>query len=61
MNGYTIQELSKELGISEHAVYLRLNKADIKPLTQQAIYPEAALEAIREVSKGGRPRKNDEK
>jgi Zn-dependent peptidase ImmA (M78 family) len=57
MNGYTIQELSEKLGISEHAVYLRLSKAGIKPLTQQAIYPEVALEAIREVSKGGRPRK----
>jgi hypothetical protein len=57
MTGLTIQEMSKKLGISEDAVYLRLRTAGIQPLTRQAIYPESALEQIREVSKGGRPKK----
>lgn len=58
MEGLTIQELSEKLGISEDAVYFRLVKAGIKPLTRQAVYPASALESIREVSRGGRPRKN---
>jgi Mor family transcriptional regulator len=56
MQGYTIQELSKKLKISERAVYQRLRSIGIEPLTRQAIYPEVALEKIREVSKGGRPK-----
>jgi transposase len=58
MTGYTIQELSKKLKISERAVYQRLRNAGIEPLTRQAVYPEGSLEKIREVSKGGRPRKS---
>jgi transposase len=61
MEGYTLEELAKILGISEEAVYLRINRAGIKPLTRQAIFPKSTLETIREVSKGGRPRKNDKK
>jgi transposase len=57
MEGYTLEELAKILGISEEAVYLRINRAGIKPLTRQSIFPKSTLEAIREVSKGGRPRK----
>jgi hypothetical protein len=57
MTGLTIQEMSKKLKISEDAVYLRLRTAGIQPLTRQAVYPESALEKIREVSRGGRPRK----
>ena len=55
--GFTIQELSKKLKISERAVYQRLHSLGIEPLTRQAIYPENALEAIKVVSKGGRPKK----
>jgi hypothetical protein len=58
MEGYTLSELAEKLRISEDAVYFRLRTAGIEPLTKQAIYPQSALEAIREVSKGGRPRKN---
>jgi predicted ArsR family transcriptional regulator len=61
MNGLTIQELAEKLGISERAVYQRLHTLGIEPLTRQVIYPESALEAIREVSKGGRPRKDGKK
>jgi predicted ArsR family transcriptional regulator len=60
MEGLTIQELAEKLGISERAVYQRLHTLKIEPLSRQAIYPAVALEAIREVSKGGRPRKKTE-
>ena len=58
MEGYTLQELAEILGISEEAAYLRINRAGIKPLTRQAVFPKSTLDAIREVSKGGRPRKD---
>jgi hypothetical protein len=57
MEGFTIQELAQILEISEDAVYQRIHTLGIKPLTRQVIYPKTTLEAIREVSKGGRPRK----
>jgi predicted ArsR family transcriptional regulator len=58
MTGLTIQELSERLKISERAVYQRLRTLKIKPLTRQVIYPESAVDKIREVSKGGRPKKS---
>jgi hypothetical protein len=58
MNGYTIKELAEILGITEEAAYLRLRTAGIEPLTRQAVYPKSALKSIREVSQGGRPRKD---
>jgi len=57
VNGFTIQELSKKLKISERAVYQRLHALGIEPLTRQAVYPESSLDAIKTVSKGGRPKK----
>jgi predicted ArsR family transcriptional regulator len=57
MEGFTIDEMAEKLGISERAVYQRLHTLGIEPLTRQVIYPKSALDQIREVSKGGRPRK----
>jgi predicted ArsR family transcriptional regulator len=57
MTGLTIQEMAEKLKISERAVYQRLRSLKIEPLTRQAIYPDSVLDLIREVSKGGRPRK----
>ena len=57
MEGYTIQELAKKLKLSERVVYQRLRTIGMEPLTRQAVYPKTSLEAIREVSKGGRPKK----
>ena len=58
--GFTIQELAKKLKISERAVYQRLHTLGIEPLTRQAIYHESSLDAIKTVSKGGRPKKEKE-
>jgi predicted ArsR family transcriptional regulator len=56
MEGYTIKEMAKKLKITEDAVYLRIIRKGIKPLTKQAVYPFNTLENIREPSKGGRPK-----
>lgn len=57
ITGITISEMAKELCIEKNAVLQRLFVAGIKPLTKEAIYPESALEAIRNVPGKGRPRK----
>ncbi|GHV79173.1 hypothetical protein AGMMS49944_09640 [Spirochaetia bacterium] len=58
MEGYTIKEIAEILKISPAAAKLRLFTAGIKPKTKDAIYDYSVIEAIREVSKGGRPRKD---
>jgi hypothetical protein len=60
MNGITISEMVKELGIDKNAVAQRLFVAKIKPITKEAVYHESALEAIRNVPGKGRPKKQPE-
>lgn len=57
MEGFTIKELAQKLKITEDAVYLRILKKGIEPITRQAVYPYDTLEKIKVVSKGGRPKK----
>jgi len=57
ITGITISEMAQELGIEKNAVLQRLFVAKIKPLTKESIYPESALEAIRNVPGKGRPKK----
>jgi len=59
MTGLTIDEIAEELGIAPSAAYIRLNKADIKPICYKALYDPSALEAIRDVPGKGRPRKRE--
>ena len=61
VNGFTIQELADVLGISYETAHKRLQTAKIKPLTKEAIYPESALETIRNVPGKGRPKKTEPK
>ncbi|MDR1469400.1 MAG: hypothetical protein LBT00_08920 [Spirochaetaceae bacterium] len=56
MEGLTISEMATILGIKPHSVTVRLNRAGIKPITQEAIYDPAALETIKS-AKRGRPSK----
>jgi transposase len=63
MQGLTIREIANILGISTHAVNIRLHKANIIPKEYAGrtnVYSEDVVEKIREVSKGGRPRKAKE-
>jgi hypothetical protein len=60
MNGLSIAEMAKTLGIGAPATKMRLRVAGVKPkgyVGQAAIYDESALEAIRNVPGKGRPSK----
>jgi hypothetical protein len=57
MEGFTMPEMAKILGITEGAVQMRLHTAGIKPLTTKAVYPASALETIRNVPVRGQHRK----
>jgi SOS-response transcriptional repressor LexA len=57
--GWTIRELSEELGIKENAVKQRIFKAHIKPIVREAIYPPDTIDKIREAPMG-RPKKTED-
>jgi hypothetical protein len=60
MEGLTISEMAKELGIKPHSVTVRLNRAGIKPITNEALYAPDALEKIRGSRRGRPPKKPEE-
>jgi hypothetical protein len=60
IQGLTIKEIADMLAIDSRAVIQRLRKVGIQPSTHAGktnIYDPSVVEQIREVSKGGRPRK----
>jgi DNA-directed RNA polymerase specialized sigma24 family protein len=60
MNGLTIREIADILGIPPGTAKNRLLRAKIQPKTHAGktnIYSEDVVEKVREVSKGGRPKK----
>jgi DNA-directed RNA polymerase specialized sigma24 family protein len=60
MTGLTIREIAEILGISPSAAKFRILRAGIQPKQQAGrmnFYSEDVVDQIREVSKGGRPRK----
>jgi hypothetical protein len=60
MEGLTIREIAQILGISPDAVTMRLKKAGIDPkfiAGKTYLFDPALVDRIREVSKGGRPKK----
>lgn len=57
MEGLTVEEMAKMLGIEEGTVRVRLSRARIKPITHSPVYDKSALEAIRNVPGKGRPPK----
>jgi len=58
MEGLTITEIAEILNITRDAAMQRLLRAGIGPVTKEALYDPGCVERIREVSKGGRPRKD---
>jgi len=56
MNGITIDEMCKELKLPFKTVEARIQRAGIKPISRQAVYPVDTLEKIKDV-KMGRPKK----
>jgi hypothetical protein len=57
MNGLTINEMCEALNLPFKTVEARIQRAGIKPITRQAVYPPETLEIIRDI-KMGRPPKN---
>jgi predicted ArsR family transcriptional regulator len=60
IEGYTAKEMAEILGISYDNVRKRLEKAQIKPITKDAIYPLDSINKISNVAPVGRPPKNKE-
>ena len=54
-----MSEMAKILGVPVKTVNMRLFRADIKPITKDALYDKSALEAIRNVPGKGRPPKTN--
>jgi hypothetical protein len=57
MEGMTIPEIAKKLGITYLAAKQRLLRAGIQPLTKEARYPNDAWEKIIDTTGPGRPPK----
>jgi hypothetical protein len=57
MEGMTLTEMSKILGLPPKTVERRIQRAGLKPITREAIYAPEVLEAIRNVPGKGRPPK----
>jgi len=60
MNGLTAKEIAEILGISYANVRKRIEKAKIKPITKDAIYPLDTPDKIKDVKAVGRPPKAKE-
>jgi hypothetical protein len=56
MEGLTINEMCEVLNLPFKTVEARIQRAGIKPITRQAIYPPETLEIIKK-AKMGRPPK----
>ena len=61
VEGYTARQIARILGISYDNARKRIEKAKIKPITKDAIYPFDTPDKIRKVKPVGRPKKAPEK
>ena len=57
MTGMTIDEMCEKLNLPFKTVEARIQRAGIKPITRQAVYPADTLEKIRNAAPVGRPKK----
>ena len=55
MTGLTLSEMALKLGIPKRTVERRVQRAGIKPLTHEALYPSETLDIIKERNRVGRP------
>jgi predicted ArsR family transcriptional regulator len=56
MEGLTVSEIAEQLQIPVQTAARRIERAGIKPLTREAIFPFDTVEQIKE-AKRGRPKK----
>ena len=54
----TITEMAEKLGVPQRTVERRIQRAGIKPITREALYPLGTLEKIKD-AKPGRPAKTN--
>ena len=60
MNGLTIDEMCEKLNLPFKTVEARIQRAGIKPISRQAVYPVGTLEKIRDVKMGRPPKTKPE-
>jgi hypothetical protein len=60
ITGLTIQEIADRLGLPYKTAHKRLETAGIKPILKEDLYPESAIEVIRNVRMGRPPRAKPE-
>ncbi len=60
MEGETLSEMANKLGIPQRTAERRIQRAGIKPLTKEALYPLGTSDKISDV-KMGRPKKPEAK
>ncbi|MDR1324503.1 MAG: hypothetical protein LBK00_00520 [Treponema sp.] len=56
MEGMTVSEIAKALGISVDATRKRIETAGIQPITREAVYDSGILDILRNIHMG-RPKK----
>jgi hypothetical protein len=61
MEGETLTEMADELGLPHRTVERRIQRAGIKPISKEAIYPLGTTEIIRDVKIGRPPKAKPEK
>jgi len=59
ISGLTIQQIADKLGILYATASKRLVTAGIKPILKEDLYPEDALETVRNIKMGRPPKKPD--
>jgi hypothetical protein len=61
MEGLTINEMCEALGLPFKTVEARIQRAGIKPITRQAVYPSDTLDIIKNIKMGRPPKNKDAK
>jgi hypothetical protein len=59
IEGITISEMAKALGIPKHTVETRLSRAGIEPVFYGSLYAPDTLEIIKEAKRGRPPKAAD--
>jgi hypothetical protein len=57
IKGFTIKAMADKIGISYEAAQKRIERAGIKPILKEDLYPESTLDIIRNAPGRGRPPK----
>jgi predicted transcriptional regulator len=60
MEGMTVAEIAKVLGLTPEAVRQRLSRAKLRPITKEAIYDPSVVDKIREAPMGRPPKAKPE-